>query len=112
MKTVDQQMEDFKKLSLQEKKEIVFKMFDELKDINDNFKYVYENLPTIEITDILMESLYRDLAELAEEKRSAIKSIEWNKIEKMNNRIKEIQRLEKEASAKDDPEQILNAIIG
>jgi hypothetical protein len=30
----------------------------------------------------------------------------------MNNRIKEIQRLEKEASAKDDPEQILNAIIG
>jgi hypothetical protein len=76
MKTVDQQMEDFKKLSLQEKKEIVFKMFDELKDINDNFKYVYENLPTIEITDTLMDDLYKDLAELAEEKRSAIKVIE------------------------------------
>lgn len=58
-----------------------------------------------------MDDLYRDLAELAEEKRNTIKLIEWNKIEKMNDRIKEIHKREQAESAKDDPEQILNAII-
>ncbi|MEI7919721.1 MAG: hypothetical protein WCH65_06115 [bacterium] len=64
MTTVQEQINIFKQLNYQEKYDIVFDMIKEIKDTNQNFKYIYETLPTLTSNEPLLENIYEDLIRL------------------------------------------------
>ena len=110
MTAVQQQMDTFKTLSFAERQDIVLGMLKELKETNENFRYIYETLPILQPNEKLINDLYEDLTTLAEEKKAAIKDLEANKISKMSDYIKKIQELEAQDRAKENPEDLLDTL--
>lgn len=110
MSTVQEQIDAFKQLNYQEKYDIVFGMITELKDTNQNYKYIYETLPTLDPNEQLLDNLYEDLTKLWEEKKDAIKDIETEKISKMADYIRKIHDMEAEERAKENPDDVLKKI--
>jgi len=110
MATVQEKIDIFKQLNYQEKYDIVFGMITELKDTNQNYKYIYETLPTLTANEPLLDSLYEDLTKLWEEKKDAIKDRETEKIMQMADYIRKIHDREAEERAKENPDDILKNI--
>jgi len=110
MTTIEKQLETFKSLDFDKRQSIVFDILKELKETNDNFKYIYENLLILKPNEWLINDLYEDLAKLAEEKREAIKNIEKSKINTIIDYIKRIQEAETEDRNKEDPEVLLKIL--
>ncbi len=109
MKTVQAQMQDFAKLTLEEKKKVVFDVIEWIKDVNNDTKYLYETLPTLKtIDDELLTTIYQNVAEVSEQVSKWIKVTEIKNIDIMRAKIHKIQEMEALDRAKEwDPDDLL-----
>ncbi|MFA6256380.1 MAG: hypothetical protein WC606_04315 [Candidatus Absconditabacterales bacterium] len=111
MKPTEKKLQDFSGLPNDQKYEIVLEMLKILQDSNDNFKYVYENIQTInEPSDKLLMTIYKEIIELAEKKREESHKLEMLSFEKMKQNIDSIKQKEKEEKQGEDPDQLLQNI--
>lgn len=108
MKTVQQKMEEFKKLTHDERYQIVLEMLKILKDGNANFKYVYDNIQTLQHpSDHLLEVIYQEVIELADRKRKENAKLEMNSFVKIKKHVDEIKKKEEEEMKAEDPDGLL-----
>jgi dimeric dUTPase (all-alpha-NTP-PPase superfamily) len=111
MKTVQQKMTEFKQLTHDERYQIVLEMLRILKDGNENFKYVYDNIQTLESpSDHLLEVIYQEIIELAEKKKVKNKELEDKSFQKMKKKIDEIKAQEQAEESKENPDGLLKNI--
>ena len=111
MKTAQQKMTEFKQLTHDERYQIVLEMLKILKDGNENFKYVYDNIQTLKSpTDHLLEVIYQEIIELAEEKREKNKELENKSFVKIKKKVDEIKKKEQNEMKSEDPDELLNTI--
>ncbi len=108
MKTVQEQMQDFAKLTLEEKKKVVFDVVKWIKDVNKDTKYLYETLPTLKtIDDELLTIIYKNIAEVSDQMSQWMKVTEIKNIDIMRAKIHRIQELEALDRAKENPDDLL-----
>lgn len=108
MKTVQEQMQDFAKLTLEEKKKVVFDVVEWIKDVNKDTKYLYETLPTLKtIDDELLTIIYKNIAEVSYQMSQWMKVTEIKNIDIMRAKIHKIQELEALDRAKENPDDLL-----
>lgn len=111
MKTVQEKMTEFKQLTHDERYQIVLEMLKILKDGNENFKYVYYNVQTLESpSDHLLEVIYQEIIELADKKRVKNKELEDKSFQKMKKKVDEIKEKEQLEQSQEDPDGLLNNI--
>lgn len=111
MKTVQQKMTEFKALAHDERYKIVLEMLKILKDGNENFKYVYDNIQTLASpSDHLLEVIYQEIIELAEKKKEKTKELENVSYQKIKQKIDDIKTQEAADQAQDDPDGLLSNI--
>jgi len=111
MKTVQLKMTEFKQLTHDERYQIVLEMLKILKDGNENFKYVYENIQTLASpSDHLLEVIYQEIIELAEKKKVKNKELENKSFVKIKKKIDEIKEKEQAEQSQEDPDGLLNSL--
>ena len=111
MKTVQQKMDEFKILTHDERYQIVLAMLKILKDGNENFRYVYENIQTLgSPSDHLLEVIYQEIIELAEKKKIKNKELEDESYQKIKKKVDDIKAQEQAEQAQDDPDGLLSNI--
>lgn len=104
-------MEEFKKLNHDERYQIVLEMLKILKDGNENFKYVYENIQTLPTpSDHLLEVIYQEIIELADKKKVKNKELENESFEKMKKKVDEIRAQEQAEESQQDPDGLLDTL--
>jgi len=104
-------MSVFKKLKHKEKYEIVLEMLKVLKEGNENFAYVYDNIKTMgKPTDQLFETIYREVLKLAEQKKKDIHRLEMMSFEKIKQNINSIKQKEEREKKTENPEQLLQSM--
>jgi len=111
MKTVQQKMTEFKALKHDERYKIVLEMLKILKDGNANFKYVYDNIQTLEYpSDHLLEVIYQEIIELAQKKMENNRELENKSFVKIKKKIDEIKEKEQAEQSQEDPDGLLNSL--
>lgn len=109
--TIEKKMKEFQALALDQKKQIVMEMLEVLKDANDNFHYVYENIQILEnVDDDLLDTIYQEVIELAEKKREKDKELEQDSFLKMKETIDDIKAKEAEEEKDNNADDLLNSI--
>jgi hypothetical protein len=111
MKTVQQKMTEFKQLTHDERYQIVLEMLKVLKDSNENFKYVYDNIQTLQApSDHLLEVIYQEIVELAQKKREKDRELENTSFVKIKQKVDEIKEKEQLEHVQENPDDLLNAM--
>lgn len=114
MNTIDQKVSDFQILPLVEKKDIVLSTLEQLKNVNKNFAYIYDNIQELEWVDDVMDeiydSFYKEVLELSEREQDEIIAMELSSFEKMKKKIEEIHQWEKKLQSTEDVEVLLRDI--
>jgi len=111
MKTVQLKMTEFKQLTHDERYQIVLEMLKILKDGNENFKYVYDNIQTLEYpSDHLLEVIYQEIIELAQKKMENNRELENKSFVKIKKKIDEIKEKEQAEQSQEDPDGLLNSL--
>ena len=105
MKTVQEKMTEFKALKHDERYQIVLEMLKILKDGNENFKYVYDNIQSLESpSDHLLEVIYQEIIELAEKKKEKTKELEDVSYQNIRRKMDDIKAQEAAEQAQEDPD--------
>ena len=82
-----------------------------LKDGNANFKYVYDNIQTLEYpSDHLLEVIYQEIIELAQKKMENNRELENKSFVKIKKKIDEIKEKEQAEQSQEDPDGLLNSL--
>jgi len=111
MKTVQLKMTEFKQLTHDERYQIVLEMLKILKDGNENFKYVYDNIQTLEYpSDHLLEVIYQEIIELAQKKMENNRELENKSFVKIKKKIDEIKEKEQAEQSQENPDGLLNSL--
>jgi len=111
MKTVQLKMTEFKQLTHDERYQIVLEMLKILKDGNENFKYVYDNIQTLEYpSDHLLEVIYQEIIELAQKKMENNRELENESFVKIKKKIDEIKEKEQAEQSQENPDGLLNSL--
>jgi len=101
MTTLQQDIQAFQSLSYDQKKHIVLNMLEQLKDNNENFGYLHKKIHELAtIDEELLLTIYQDILELAEKKKTSIKQLEMESYKKIHEKIEEIRK--QEAAAIDE----------
>ena len=111
MKTVQLKMTEFKQLTHDERYQIVLEMLKILKDGNENFKYVYDNIQTLEYpSDHLLEVIYQEIIELAQKNMENNRELENKSFVKIKKKIDEIKEKEQAEQSQENPDGLLNSL--
>ena len=107
---IQSQVEYFKSLSYEIKREKVLEMLNQLQWTHETFARFYTTVSTLPtISESILEYLYQSIMEIAEEIRSGKTNEAQNKIKKMAEVLMNIRREEEMERAREgNPENLLN----
>ena len=107
---IQSQVEYFKSLSYEIKREKVLEMLNQLQWTHETFAMFYTTVSTLPtISESILEYLYQSIMEIAEEIRSGKTNEAQNKIKKMAEVLMNIRREEEMERAREgNPENLLN----